>query len=134
MDTAAKTPASTAAHDAPPALRGLFAAFLEALRTRLDLAAVELEIHMLGLVRLLLWVLAALAFVLLGLAFALVALVVALWDTHRMLALLGGSVLFIVVGLVLGWLGVRSARGRPGFLDGSLQQLAEDQRRAGGQS
>jgi hypothetical protein len=51
-----------------------------------------------------------------------------------MLALLGGSVLFIVVGLVLGWLGVRSARGRPGFLDGSLQQLAEDQRRAGGQS
>jgi uncharacterized membrane protein YqjE len=134
VDTAAKTPASTAAHDAPHALRGLFAAILEALRTRLDLAAVELEIHMLGLVRMLLWALAALAFVLLGLAFALVALVVAFWDTHRMLALLGGSVLFIAVGAVLGWLGVRGARNRPGFLDGSLQQLAEDQRHAGGSS
>jgi uncharacterized membrane protein YqjE len=132
MDVPAKPAASTTAHDVPHALRGLLAAVLDALRTRLDLAAVEFEIHLLGLMRLLLWAVAALACVLLGLLFALVALVAALWDTHRMLALLGGSGIFLAAGVGLAYLAVRSLRGQRGILDGSLQQLAEDQRRAGG--
>jgi uncharacterized membrane protein YqjE len=132
MDAPAKAPLSTTAHDVPHALRGLLAAVLDALRTRLDLAAVEFEIHLLGLMRLLLWAVAALACVMLAFAFALVALVAALWDTHRMLALLGGSGIFLAAGVGLGYLGLRSLRGQRGILDGSLQQLAEDQRRAGG--
>jgi uncharacterized membrane protein YqjE len=134
MDAPAKAPASPAAHHAPHALRGLLAAILEALRTRLDLAAVEFEIHLLALVRVLLWTVGAVACVLLGFAFALVALVVALWDTHRMLALLGGSALFLAVGAGLGYLGMRGMRNHPGVLEGSLQQLAEDTRRARGES
>jgi uncharacterized membrane protein YqjE len=133
MDAPAKAPTSTRAPEAPHALRGLIAALLDALRTRLDLAAVEFELHLLGLMRLLLWAVGALACVMLGLLFALVALVAALWDTHRMLALLGGSGLFLGAGVLLGYLGMRSLRSQRGILDGSLQQLAEDQRRAGGQ-
>jgi uncharacterized membrane protein YqjE len=132
MDAPAKPAASPTAREVPHALRGLLAAVLDALRTRLDLAAVEFEIHLLGLMRLLLWAVAALACVLLGLLFALVALVAALWDTHRMLALLGGSGIFLLAGAALAYLGVRSLRSQRGILDGSLQQLAEDQRRAGG--
>ena len=132
MDAPATPPESAATEDPPRALRGLFAAGLEALRTRLDLAAVEFEMHLLALVRTLVWAFGALTCVLLALAFAVTALVVSLWDTHRMLALLGGSGAFVALAVLFGWLGARTLRGHPGMLEGSLQQLREDQRRAGG--
>jgi uncharacterized membrane protein YqjE len=108
------------------------AGVIEALRTRLDLAAVELEIHLLLLVRLLAWILGALACALLALAFGVTALIAALWDTHPALALLGGSGLFVVLAALLGYIGIRSIRRTGGALEGSLEQLAEDQRRVGG--
>ncbi len=108
------------------------ATLVEALRTRLDLAAVELEIHALLLVRLLAWVLGAIACVLLGLAFAVTALIVALWNTHRMLGLLGACLVFFVLAGVLAYLGLRTVRGRGGPLEASLEQLSEDERRLGG--
>jgi uncharacterized membrane protein YqjE len=106
----------SAPHHAPPSGRGLLAAGIEALRTRLDLAAVELEIHLLLLARTLAWILGAVACVLLALAFGITALIVALWDSHRMLGLLCGSVLFVVLAAVLGYVGLRSLRNRPGPL------------------
>jgi uncharacterized membrane protein YqjE len=110
-------------------VRGLAAASIEALRTRLDLAAVELEIHVLLLLRMLAWIVGAVACLLMALAFGATALIVALWNTHRMLGLLGGSAAFILLGALLVWLGLRSVRNRPGLLSGSLEQLSEDQRR-----
>jgi uncharacterized membrane protein YqjE len=124
-------PAADAQAAARPA-RGLVTAGIEALRTRLDLAAVELEIHMLLLVRMLAWVIGAVACVMLALAFGVTALIVALWNTHRMLGLLGGSLGFIALAALLGYLGLRTLRNRPGPLDASLAQLAEDQRKVGG--
>jgi uncharacterized membrane protein YqjE len=134
MDAPARaSPDTDAAADEPPQpLRGLFAAAIEALRTRLDLAAVEIEIHLLVLMRMLMLAFGALACLLLALGFALTAVVVAFWDTHRMLALLGGCGAFVVLAALCGWLGARTLRGRPGMLAGSLEQLREDQRRAGG--
>ena len=49
-----------------------------------------------------------------------------------MLGLLGGSVVFLALAALLGYLGVRALRRESGPLDGSLGQLAEDARRAGG--
>jgi hypothetical protein len=49
-----------------------------------------------------------------------------------MLALLGGSGAFVALAVTCGWLGARTLRNHPGMLEGSLQQLREDQRRAGG--
>jgi len=130
----ASAPPPRAAADEPRhhALRGLFAALLEALRTRLDLAAVELEIHLRALLRMLVWAIGAVACAMLALAFAVTALVVALWDTHRMVALLGGSLVFLALTAGFTWLGVRTLRIQPGLLDNSLHQLEEDQHRAGG--
>jgi uncharacterized membrane protein YqjE len=132
MDAPAPASGSAATGDPPHRLRGLFAAGMEALRTRLDLAAVELEIHLLSLVRMLVWAAGAVACALLALAFGITALVVALWDTHRMLALLGGSGVFVALAVTFGWLGARTLRRRPGVFEGSLAQLREDQRRLGG--
>ncbi len=114
------------------ALRGLLAAGLDALKTRLDLATVEVELYLIKFVRMLLWALAALACALLALVFGLVSIVVALWDSHRMLGLLGGTGLFVVLAVIFGAIGARTFRGRPNLLEGSVQQLDHDQRSARG--
>ena len=114
------------------ALRGLFATGLDTLRTRLDLAAVEVELYLIRVVQMLLWAVAALACALLALVFGLVSIVVALWDTHRMLGLLGGTFLFFALAVIFGAVGARVFRGRPSLLDGTLQQLEHDQHSAKG--
>lgn len=114
-----------------PALGGLVGAAFDALRTRLDLAAVELEIHLLALLRVLVWLVAAVACALLAIAFAATALIVALWDTHRTLGLIGGTLAFLALAGVCGALGARTLRRQPPVLEGSLRQLREDQRGAG---
>jgi uncharacterized membrane protein YqjE len=134
MDAPAPPPDESNAADAPHAVRGLFAALLEALRTRLDLAAVELEIHLRALLRLLIWAVGAMACAMLALAFGVAALVVALWDTHRIVALLVGTLVFIALTALFGWLSARALHRAPELLEGSLDQLQEDQRRAGGVS
>jgi uncharacterized membrane protein YqjE len=115
-------------------LRGLVAAAIETLRTRVDLAATEFEMHLLALMRVLVWAFGAVTCILVALAFAVTALVVSLWDTHRMLALLGGSGAFVALAVLFGWLGARTLRDKPGMLEGTLQQLRDDQHRAGGRN
>ena len=114
------------------AIRGLFVTVLEAARTRLDLAAVEAEIFLTRTIQMLLWALAAVACGLLALAFAVVAVVAALWDTHRMLGVLGGAGLFLVLMGVFGYIASRSFRSKPNMLAGTLEQLETDQHRVSG--
>jgi uncharacterized membrane protein YqjE len=114
------------------AIRGLLATGLDALRTRLDLAAVEVELYLMRAVQMVLWAIAAVACALLALVFGLVSIVVALWDTHRMVGLLGGTVLFLVLAITFGAIGARTFRGRPPMLDGTLQQLEHDHQSARG--
>ena len=121
---AAATPAE---REAP--LTGLTGALLDALRTRLELAGVELEIQLIGLVRTLLWAVAAILCTLLALAFGVVALIAALWDSHRVLGLLAGGLTFLLLALICGFLGLRFFRGRPGILTDSVAQLDLDRRR-----
>jgi uncharacterized membrane protein YqjE len=132
LSTAAPStaPPSIAAAGAP--LRGPIAAAIETVRTRIDLAATELEIHLLALVRVLVWAFGALTCGLVAFAFAVTALVVALWDTHRMFALLGGCGAFVALAVLFGWLAATSLRGKPAMLEGTLQQLRADHRSAGG--
>jgi uncharacterized membrane protein YqjE len=120
---------------APPhigAIRGLFATVIDTLRTRLDLAGVEVELYLIRVVQMLLWAVAALACGLLALVFGLVSIVVALWDTHRMAGLIGGTVLFVVLAATFGAIGARTFRMRPSMLDGTLQQLEHDEHSARG--
>lgn len=134
MDAPAPLPETTAAADPPGALRGLFAALLEALHTRLELAGVELEIHLRALLRSLIWAVGAIACAILALGFGMMALIAALWSTHRMLALLSGTLMFVVLAAVFGYFGARALRIHPDVLEGSLEQLAKDERHARGGS
>ncbi|MBS0416226.1 MAG: phage holin family protein [Proteobacteria bacterium] len=126
-----------AAEGTPPGgpigvIRGLFVSVLEAARTRLDLAAVEAEIFLLRTIQMLLWAFAAVACGLLALAFVVVAVVAALWDTHRMLGVLGGAGLFLVLMGLFGYIASRSFRSKPHMLAGTLEQLETDQHRVSG--
>jgi len=114
------------------ALRGLLAAGIDALKTRLDLAAVEVELYLLRVVRMILWAIAAVACALMALVFGLVSIVVALWDTHRMAGLLGGTVLFVALAVTFGAIGARTFRGKSNILSGSIQQLEQDHHSAKG--
>lgn len=127
----ADAPAPDTAAPPEPPLPGLLAASLEALRTRLELAAVELEIHLIGLARTLVWAVAAILCALLALAFGVVALIAALWDSHRILGLLAGGLAFLVLALACALIGLRFFQRRPGVLEYSIEQLERDQRRAG---
>ena len=132
MDAPAPLPGATSSNDAPGTVRGLIAALLEALHTRLELAGVELEIHLRALLRSLIWAVGAVACAMLGLAFAMMAVIAALWSTHRTLALLGVTLMFLALAALFGYLGARALRIRPDVLEGSLEQLAEDEQRARG--
>jgi uncharacterized membrane protein YqjE len=114
------------------ALRGLLAAGIDALKTRLDLAAVEVELYLLRVVRMILWAIAGVACALMALVFGLVSIVVALWDTHRMAGLLGGTALFVVLAVTFGMIGARTFRSKPNILSGSIEQLEHDHRSAKG--
>lgn len=132
MDAPAPLPETTAEADPPGALRGLFAALIDALHTRLELAGVELEIHLRALLRSLIWGMGAIACAMLALAFGVMALVAALWSTHRTVALLGGMSIFVLLTALFGYLGARALRVGPSVLEGSLEQLEKDQRRVRG--
>ncbi len=132
MDAPAPLPEVTGTPESPGVVRGLFAALLEALHTRLELAGVELELHLRAVLRSLIWALGAVACAMLGVAFGVLALIAALWNTHRMLALLGATLAFILLAALFGYFGMRALRVQPGVLEGSLEQLAEDERRARG--
>ena len=113
-------------------LRGLLAAGIEALKTRLDLVVVEAEIYLLRTLQTILWALAALACGLLAVLFVIVAIIAALWDTHRMAGVLGGAGLFAVLTAVFAALASRAMRIRPLILEKSLQQLEHDRRKVEG--
>lgn len=132
MDAPAPPPDVEATQEPRRALRGLLAAILEALQTRLDLAAVELEMHLRALLRMLVWAAGAVVCALLGIAFGVAAIVMSLWDTHRIPALIGGFAAFVALAALFSYLGLRAFRREPGVLEGSLEQLQEDARRTQG--
>jgi uncharacterized membrane protein YqjE len=132
MAAAAPAPREAAGDTPAEGLRGLFSAGIEALRTRFDLAAVELEIVLRTLLRVLVWAVGAICCVLLALFFGVTAAILALWDTHRMLGLLGGSLVFIALAALFGWLAARALRRQPGVLEGTLGQVKEDRQDGGG--
>ena len=119
---------SVGSGESTSAIRGLLAALADALTTRLDLAAVELEIHLHSMMQALLWIGAAVGCALLAFTCAVASLIVMLWDTHRLVGLLAGTAAFVLLAAVFAFLGLRALRAQPAVLEGSLEELREDQR------
>lgn len=115
----------------PGTVRGLLASIIDAFKTRVDLAAVEAEIYLVYVAQLLLWGFAAVACVLLAITFGLAAMVIALWDSHRLVGVLGSMLALVVLAALCGAIGARIFRARPPLLSATLGQFEHDQRRMG---
>ncbi len=110
-------------------VRGLLATAVEIGRTRLELLTVEVqeELHRTAgmLVLCLIAVLAASA----GVLFAGLAVIFAFWDTHRILASVLVTGAFFLVAAVAALQVRLRLQSRPGFLQGTLAELKQDESR-----
>jgi uncharacterized membrane protein YqjE len=94
--------------------------------TRLELFSTEIEEQRAWLSSMLGWTLVALFCAGVGVMLVTLFVVIALWDTHRLLALGIPAILFLL-GATLAWLVVRGkARAKPRLFEASLTELSKD--------
>lgn len=108
-------------------LRGLLGTGVATLRTRLELLAVEVQEEKLRLAAFLLNLVLSALFIGFGVIALVVLVTVALWDTHRLLALGVGSGLLLLAGLLTARSASRLARSGSHLFAASLAELAQDQ-------
>lgn len=108
------------------ALRQFGANLVDLLRTRIELAAVELQEGTHRLIGYLVWALAAAVLGLFALALAVLFVLVLFWDTHRLAAVGGMTVLFALGGL-FAFMKLRAGlAARAPFLPATLGELRKD--------
>ena len=102
------------------------ATLLAIVYTRVELLSTELEEQWIWLSSMLVWALIALFCAGAGIVLATLFVVLALWDTHRLLAL-GIPALIFLLGSMLAWLVVRSkGKAKPPLFSASLAELSKD--------
>ncbi len=107
-------------------LKVLAATLLAIAHTRLELLSTDLEEQWVWLSSMLVWALVGLFCVAFGVVLATLFVVLALWDTHRLLALGVPAILFLL-GAAVAWLVVlRKARAKPSLFAASLAELSKD--------
>jgi len=99
---------------------------LAMLRTRLELAAIELQEETHRLFGYLAWGVAAAFFGVVAVLLAILFVLVLFWDTHRLLAV-GGMTLLFALGSVLAFFKVRGdLTSRPPLMAATLAELRKD--------
>ena len=107
-------------------LRGLASTVLELLQLRLELFSVEAQEEVVRVGALLVFGAVAVTFLSLGLAFLAMLVTVALWDSHRLLALAVFTGLFLGLGLVAAWLARGRALSGTRLFAASIEELRQD--------
>jgi uncharacterized membrane protein YqjE len=126
MASKAQDPGSGRGGGLSDSLRVLAATFLAIAHTRVELLSTELEEQRVWLSSMLVWALVALFCAGIGIALATLFVVLALWETHRMLAL-GIPAMVFLLGAALAWLVVRGkARAKPPMFAASLAELSKN--------
>jgi uncharacterized membrane protein YqjE len=96
--------------------------------TRLELLSTEIEEQRAWLGSMLVWTLVALFCAGVGVVLATLFVVMALWETHRLLALGIPAILFLLGG-ALAWMAVLGkARAKPRLFAASLGELSKDRK------
>lgn len=110
-------------------LRGIAAALIELIHTRLELLVTELEEERVRILELLLWAAGALFFFGVGVLLLTVLLVAVFWDNHRIAAVVLLAAIFFAIGLALAF-GVRNRlHARSRLFSTSLDELERDKNR-----
>lgn len=108
-------------------LRGLLGTGVATVRTRLELFAVEVQEEKLRLAAFLFNLVLAALFIGFGVIALAVLVTVALWDSHRLLALGIGTTILLGAGLYTATTASRLARQGSRLFAASLAELARDQ-------
>jgi len=104
----------------------------EMLRTRLELAALDIEAHLRATIAALFSTFVALVVALIAFAFVGVAVIALAWDTHRVAATIGTLTAYVTLA-VLAFVSARSQwRSRPAALAATLHELELDRQALGG--
>jgi uncharacterized membrane protein YqjE len=111
------------------ALRNVLADFAALLQTRLELAATELEEETERLKQTVLLGAIALFFLAVGVILLTLFIVVYFWDTHRLLALGGVTVLYLIIGVAVALTAKKKMAGTPKFLSATMSEFAKDRER-----
>ncbi|MBA4265430.1 MAG: hypothetical protein C0453_10135 [Comamonadaceae bacterium] len=107
-------------------LKTLAGTVLELLQLRLELLSVEAQEEVQRLGGLLVYGAVAVTFLSLGLGFLAILITVALWDSHRLLALAVFATLFLSLGGVCAWLARARALAGTRFFSSSADELKRD--------
>ncbi|MBU7573451.1 MAG: phage holin family protein [Hydrogenophaga sp.] len=107
-------------------LRGLASTVLELVQIRLELFSIEAQEEVLRVGALLVYGAVAVAFLSLGVVLLALLITVALWDTHRLLALGIFTGLFLVTGGVAAWLARERVRSGTYLFSASVEELRQD--------
>jgi uncharacterized membrane protein YqjE len=95
-------------------------------QTRVELLTTELSEDLERGVRILLWGFVALLAGILGALLAGVTLIVYFWDTHRLGASIGVTLVFLLVAAVAGWIARERLQEKPRVLDATRTELQRD--------
>lgn len=107
-------------------VRGLAATLIELAQVRLELFSVEAQEEVLRVASLLAYGAIALFCLALGLGFLAILITVALWDTHRLLALAVFAALFLLAGLLAAWRARERVQRGSRLFSASIDELRQD--------
>lgn len=114
----------------PPRLsssvKGMASTLLELVQIRLELFSIEAQEEVLRVGALLVYGAIAVAFLSLGVVLLALLITVALWDTHRLLALGVFTGLFLATGGLAAWLARERVRSGTRLFSASVDELKQD--------
>lgn len=110
-------------------LNSFLGTLLTIAHTRAQLLTTELEEEAWRVAKLLACGLVALLAAMMALLLGALTIIVAFWETHRLLAALSMTVLFLVLALAAVWMLRAQLKTRPRLLEHTLAELAKDRDR-----
>jgi uncharacterized membrane protein YqjE len=110
----------------PGLVREFARSLLSFAETRARIAANELEEQLARVFEIWAWAVAAAVLLVLGVLMASACIVLALWDTHRVLAAGLLTALYLAAGIAAALIARARIKQRPKFLAATLEELARD--------
>jgi uncharacterized membrane protein YqjE len=109
-----------------PPRRDPFTLLLDMTRTRLDLAQLELEAHVLGSLGALVTGAVAVVLALIGFAFVGIVFIAIFWDTHRVAAAVGAALAYLLLAFAVAGYARARWQARPAPFAATLRELELD--------
>ena len=107
-------------------IKALLDSLLDLLQVRLELISTELEEELQRLKETSLLAIITLFFASLGIIFLTLFVVAVFWESHRLYALGGFALLYLVLGLISGLIMRKKGRSKSRLLAATLSELAKD--------